>query len=110
MGEVGEHDLVWQLVEQHQDHLSPAERDTAFVHLGMATTPAPGPARGADGVQLLTSFSLTLPLQQRFTIVDRGQRLLYRATVVCSIAAAVLLTAPNALHSCMFAGCRTASR
>jgi hypothetical protein len=54
------------------------------------------------GVQLLTGFLLTLPFQQRFAALDGQLRLLYLATVACSITAAVLLTAPVALHRLMF--------
>jgi hypothetical protein len=54
------------------------------------------------GVQLLTGFLLTLPFQQRFTALDPGLRLVYLATVGCSIAATLLLTAPVALHRMTF--------
>jgi hypothetical protein len=54
------------------------------------------------GVQLLTGFLLTLPFQQRFSALDEQLRLLYLATVGCSIAATVLLTAPVALHRMVF--------
>lgn len=54
------------------------------------------------GVQLLTGFLLTLPFQQRFTLLDADMRHLYVITVACSIAAALLLTAPVALHRLVF--------
>ena len=54
------------------------------------------------GVQVLTGFLLTLPFQQRFTALDPGLRLLYLATVGCSIAATLLLTTPVALHRMTF--------
>jgi hypothetical protein len=54
------------------------------------------------GVQLLTGFLLTLPFQQRFAVVDEELRVLYLATVACSIAATVLLTTPVALHRMVF--------
>ncbi|MCZ8382737.1 DUF6328 family protein [Mycobacterium sp. CPCC 205372] len=54
------------------------------------------------GVQLLTGFLLTLPFQQRFATLDENLHLLYLATVGCSIAATVLLTAPVALHRLLF--------
>jgi hypothetical protein len=54
------------------------------------------------GVQLLTGFLLTLPFQQRFAELDHELRLLYLATVGCSIAATVLLTTPVALHRITF--------
>jgi hypothetical protein len=54
------------------------------------------------GVQLLTGFLLTLPFQQRFAALDERLHMLYLATVTCSIAATVLLTAPVALHRMVF--------
>jgi hypothetical protein len=54
------------------------------------------------GVQLLTGFLLTLPFQQRFAVLDDRLHVLYLATVACSIAATVLLTAPVALHRLLF--------
>jgi Family of unknown function (DUF6328) len=54
------------------------------------------------GVQLLTGFLLTLPFQQRFTVLDEEMRLLYLATVTCSVAATVLLTTPVAMHRMLF--------
>ena len=54
------------------------------------------------GVQLLTGFLLTLPFQQRFTVLDEEMRLLYLGTVLCSVAATILLTTPVALHRMMF--------
>jgi hypothetical protein len=54
------------------------------------------------GVQLLTGFLLTLPFQQRFTVLDEEMRLLYLGTVLCSVAATILLTTPVALHPMVF--------
>jgi hypothetical protein len=54
------------------------------------------------GVQLLTGFLLTLPFQQRFTVLDEEMRLLYLGTVLCSVAATILLTTPVALHRMVF--------
>src|ERR1700712_3372800 len=54
------------------------------------------------GVQLLTGFLLTLPFQQRFTVLGGDMRVLYLATVTCSVAATVLLTTPVALHRMLF--------
>lgn len=54
------------------------------------------------GVQLLTGFLLTLPFQQRFATLDARLHVLYLATVGCSIAATVMLTAPVALHRWVF--------
>lgn len=54
------------------------------------------------GVQLLTGFLLTLPFQQRFEILDSTMRVIYLATVGCSIGATVLLEAPVAMHRLLF--------
>lgn len=54
------------------------------------------------GVQLLTGFLLTLPFQQRFTVLDGTMRTIYLITVACSIGSTVLLVAPVALHRVLF--------
>jgi hypothetical protein len=54
------------------------------------------------GVQLLTGFLLTLPFQQRFNILSEQMRMVYLATVGCSVAATVLLIAPVAMHRGLF--------
>jgi hypothetical protein len=46
------------------------------------------------GVQLLTGFLLTLPFQPRFDVLSTTMRVVYLATVGCSVAATVLLEAP----------------
>src|ERR1700730_12574350 len=54
------------------------------------------------GVQLLTGFLLTLPFQARFDGLNATMRVIYLATVGCSIAATVLLEAPVAMHRLLF--------
>jgi Family of unknown function (DUF6328) len=54
------------------------------------------------GVQLLTGFLLTLPFQQRFDELDPAMRVVYLATVGCSVAATVLLVAPVGIHRMLF--------
>jgi Family of unknown function (DUF6328) len=54
------------------------------------------------GVQLLTGFLLTLPFQQRFTILPDDMRIVYLATVGCSVGATVLLIAPVGIHRLLF--------
>jgi hypothetical protein len=54
------------------------------------------------GVQLLTGFLLTLPFQQRFTLLDGTMRAVYLITVVCSIGSTVLLVAPVGMHRVLF--------
>jgi Family of unknown function (DUF6328) len=59
------------------------------------------------GVQLLTGFLLTLPFQQRFDQLDATMRVVYLATVGCSVAATVLLEAPVGMHRLLFRRHRT---
>lgn len=54
------------------------------------------------GVQLLTGFLLTLPFQQRFDVLSGPMRIVYLATVGCSVGATVLLIAPVAIHGLLF--------
>jgi hypothetical protein len=54
------------------------------------------------GVQLLTGFLLTLPFQQRFDVLTGHMRVVYLATVGCSVCATVLLIAPVATHRLLF--------
>ncbi|MDT5000462.1 MAG: hypothetical protein QOK12_2567 [Mycobacterium sp.] len=54
------------------------------------------------GVQLLTGFLLTLPFQQRFDVLDHDMRMVYLATVACSVASTVLLIAPVGMHRVLF--------
>ena len=54
------------------------------------------------GVQLLTGFLLTLPFQTRFDTLDTTMRVIYLATVGCSVGATVLLEAPVAMHRLLF--------
>jgi Family of unknown function (DUF6328) len=59
------------------------------------------------GVQLLTGFLLTLPFQARFDALNTTMRVIFLATVGCSIAATVLLEAPVAMHRLLFRRHRT---
>ena len=54
------------------------------------------------GVQLLTAFLLSLPLQQRFTQLDDYQRDIYLVAVGLSVAATGFLLAPVAVHRALF--------
>ncbi|WP_078284665.1 DUF6328 family protein [Mycobacteroides chelonae] len=54
------------------------------------------------GVQLLTGLLLTLPFQQRFIVLDHPMRLVYLATVACSVVSTVLLVAPVGMHRVLF--------
>jgi hypothetical protein len=54
------------------------------------------------GVQLLTAFLLSLPLQQRFSTLSSGQRVIYLLAVSLSVIATGLLVAPVAVHRAVF--------
>ena len=54
------------------------------------------------GVQLLTGFLLTLPFQPRFDGLSTKMRVVYLATVGCSVGATVLLEAPVGIHRLLF--------
>lgn len=59
------------------------------------------------GVQLLTGFLLTLPFQPRFDALSFTMRMVYLATVGCSVGATVLLEAPVGMHRLLFRWHRT---
>jgi predicted neutral ceramidase superfamily lipid hydrolase len=54
------------------------------------------------GVQLLTAFLLSLPLQQRFSELEDYQRSLYLVAVGLSVLATGLLVTPVAVHRRLF--------
>jgi hypothetical protein len=54
------------------------------------------------GVQLLTGLLLTLPFQQRFSMLDGTAKCVYLAVVVCAVSSAALLIAPVAFHRLLF--------
>ncbi|MEC3957487.1 DUF6328 family protein [Nocardia sp. CDC153] len=54
------------------------------------------------GVQLLTGFLLTLPFQNRFTVLPPPMKWLYLGIVAASIGATVCLIAPVAAHRMLF--------
>ncbi|WBB60892.1 DUF6328 family protein [Streptomyces sp. WMMC500] len=54
------------------------------------------------GVQILFAFLLTLAFTERFTELDSLQRGTYVTTLLLSVAAAVLFTAPAAVHRGLF--------
>lgn len=54
------------------------------------------------GVQLLTGFLLTLPFQQRFTMLHTPERALYLSAVASSILAVGFLQAPVSVHRALF--------
>ncbi|MEW5808109.1 MAG: DUF6328 family protein [Actinomycetota bacterium] len=54
------------------------------------------------GVQLLTGFLLTLPFQQRFTVLGDKMQMVYLATVSASVLSTALLIAPVGMHRVLF--------
>jgi hypothetical protein len=54
------------------------------------------------GVQILFAFLLTLPFQQRFTILTELQRGVYVFTLLAAAVSVVVFTAPVALHRTLF--------
>ncbi|MEU6218599.1 DUF6328 family protein [Streptomyces sp. NPDC047022] len=54
------------------------------------------------GVQILFAFLLTLAFTQRFPSLDTVQRATYVSTLLLSVLAAALFTAPAALHRTLF--------
>ena len=54
------------------------------------------------GVQLLTAFLLSLPLQQRFESLHDYQRGIYLVAVALSVSATGFLLAPVAVHRVLF--------
>jgi hypothetical protein len=54
------------------------------------------------GVQLLTGLLLTLPFQQRFTLLDDVARGVYLAVVIAAVSSTALLIAPVAFHRLLF--------
>ncbi len=55
------------------------------------------------GVQILAGFLLTLPFQQRFTTLTSLEKGEYATSVLCAVAATVLLIAPVSSHRLLFA-------
>ena len=89
-----EHDQPW---DQDVRHETPTERlDRNWAHLLQELRVA------QTGVQLLTGFLLTLPFQQRFDHLTHDMRVVYLATVACSVGSTILLIAPVGMHRLLF--------
>jgi Family of unknown function (DUF6328) len=54
------------------------------------------------GVQFLTGFLLTLPLQQRFTTLSTDERVIYLCAVGFAVGSTAAVIAPVALHRVLF--------
>ena len=89
-----EQDQPWDQKVRHETATERLDRNWAHLlqELRVAQT----------GVQLLTGFLLTLPFQQRFDHLTHDMRLVYLATVACSVGSTVLLIAPVGMHRLLF--------
>lgn len=89
-----ERDQTWDTTERSETEVQRLDRNwlSLLQELRVVQT----------GVQLLTGFLLTLPFQQRFDTLHPTMRVVYLATVGCSIAATILLEAPVAMHRLLF--------
>lgn len=54
------------------------------------------------GVQIIFAFLLSVPFQQRFSILTHGQRGIYIFTLVTAALSVILFTAPAAMHRVLF--------
>ena len=54
------------------------------------------------GTQILAGFLLTLPFQQRFTVLDDFQRIVFVVAVLLATAATVLAIGPVSVHRLLF--------
>lgn len=88
------HDQQWDSRQRRETETERLDRNWASLLQELRVT--------QTGVQLLTGFLLTLPFQQRFSILDETMRWIYLATVGASVAATVLLIAPVSMHRLLF--------
>ena len=54
------------------------------------------------GVQIIFAFLLSVPFQQRFTVLTHGQRGIYIFTLVTAALSVIFFTAPAAMHRVLF--------
>ena len=54
------------------------------------------------GVQIIFAFLLSVPFQQRFSILTHAQRGIYIFTLVAAALSVILFTAPAAMHRVLF--------
>lgn len=54
------------------------------------------------GVQILAAFLLTVPFQQRFTVLSAGQRMFYLVLVLLALCTVGVLLTPVSLHRQVF--------
>jgi hypothetical protein len=89
-----ERDQSWDRAERRETVAERLDRNWSVLLQELRVT--------QTGVQLLTGFLLTLPFQQRFTLLSNTTRIVYLFTVTCSLASTVLLVAPVGMHRLLF--------
>jgi hypothetical protein len=89
-----ERDQGWDRAERHETIAERLDRNWSILLQELRVT--------QTGVQLLTGFLLTLPFQQRFTVLSETMRVVYLVTVACSLASTMLLVAPVGMHRVLF--------
>lgn len=89
-----ERDQGWDRAERNETIAERLDRNWSILLQELRVT--------QTGVQLLTGFLLTLPFQQRFTLLSETMRVVYLLTVACSLASTALLVAPVAMHRVLF--------
>lgn len=89
-----ERDQRWDETARHESETERLDRNwgSLLQELRVAQT----------GAQLVTGFLLTLPFQQRFTVLSDIIKDVYLVTVACSIGATLLLVAPVLMHRVLF--------
>jgi hypothetical protein len=94
MGTAPESDQRWDTAVRSETATERLDRNWASLLQELRVT--------QTGVQLLTGFLLVLPFQPQFAHLSGGLRFTYLATVVCSLAATILLIAPVGMHRVLF--------
>ncbi len=89
-----ERDQSWDRAARHETEAERLDRNWSILLQELRVT--------QTGVQLLTGLLLTLPFQQRFTLLSDTMRIVYLVTVACSLASTVLLVAPVGMHRVLF--------
>ncbi|CDQ46213.1 DUF6328 family protein [Mycolicibacterium neoaurum] len=89
-----EGDRRWNEVARHETSMQRLDRNWSSLLQELRVV--------QTGVQLLTGLLLTLPFHDGFENLRAELRMVYLATVSCSIVATVLLIAPIGIHRAMF--------
>ena len=89
-----ERDDRWDELARHESESERLDRNWSSLLQELRVT--------QTGAQLVTGFLLTLPFQQRFSMLTQVIKDVYLATVACAIGATLLLVAPVAMHRVLF--------